>query len=89
MIHRFKILILANILVMLIYGQIDVTLPQYLIMSNIHEPEYLLSVLIFTNASTVITLHYFTERFTRNISLPLKTRLGVSILALSQLVFLS
>ena len=84
----FKILILANILVMLIYGQMDVTLPQYLIMSNVYDPEYLLSVLIFTNAITVITLHYFTEHFTRSIPLAVKTRLGVTILALSQLIFL-
>ncbi|HGM4921828.1 TPA: MDR family MFS transporter [Serratia marcescens] len=86
--QAFKVLVVANILVMLVYGQIDVTLPQYLMISQVHNPEYLLSVLIFINAATVITLQYFTERFTRRMSLALKTSLGVFFLGLSQIVFL-
>ncbi|WP_268603779.1 MFS transporter, partial [Escherichia coli] len=86
--QAFKVLVVANILVMLVYGQIDVTLPQYLMISQVYNPEYLLSVLIFINAATVITLQYFTERFTRRMSLALKTSLGVFFLALSQIVFL-
>lgn len=84
----FKILVLANILVMLIYGQIDVTLPQYILITNVHSPEYLLSIMIFTNAATVIILHYFTERLTRHITLEFKSKLGIFFLALSQIFFL-
>ena len=86
--RAFKILIFANILVMLVYGQIDVTLPQYILILQVPNPENLLSVLIFINATTVITLHYFTEQFTRRMTLKLKTSLGVFFLALSQITFL-
>lgn len=86
--QAFKILVVANILVMLVYGQIDVTLPQYLMISKVESPEYLLSMLIFINAATVISLQYFTERFTRSMPLALKTSIGVFFLALSQIVFL-
>jgi MFS family permease len=80
-----QILIIANILCMFIYGQMDTSLIQYLTRANVPELLTLISAMIFTNALVIITSQFFLLRLMASLSLIKRIQIGLVLLTCSQI----
>ncbi|WP_196140754.1 MFS transporter [Aliikangiella sp. G2MR2-5] len=78
-------LILANILCMFVYGQMDSTLIQYLTRSAVPQLMELISSMIFTNALVIITSQFLLLKIMARIHLIKRIQIGLILLTLSQL----
>ncbi|WP_144391861.1 MFS transporter [Pleionea sediminis] len=78
-------LIVANILCMFIYGQMDSTLIQYLTRAAVPDLLALVSLMILTNALVIISCQFVLLRLMANISLVHRIQIGLLLLTLSQL----
>ncbi|WP_199610892.1 MDR family MFS transporter [Flocculibacter collagenilyticus] len=85
--HVFLLLILANIIVMFIYSHVDTSLVQYLSREGVPEVIELISVLLFTNAITIIVFQFILMRLMAGWTLNQRIYSGMGLLTLSQLVF--
>ena len=79
-----QLLIIANILCMFIYGQMDSSLVQYLTRANVPQLLELISSIIFTNAMVIITCQFFLLRIMASLSLVARIQVGLVLLTISQ-----
>jgi len=79
-----QVLILANILCLFIYGQMDSTLIQYLTRSEVPNLEGMISSLILTNALVIITSQFVLLKLMARMRLTARIQLGLVLLLLSQ-----
>jgi MFS family permease len=77
-------LILANILCMFVYGQMDSSLIQYLTRAEVPQLLELISSLIFTNAIIIITCQFVLLKLMANYSLVARIKMGLLLLMASQ-----
>lgn len=77
-------LILANILCMFIYGQMDSTLIQYLTRAEVPDLLALISSMIFTNALVIITSQFVLLKLMARIDLVHRIQMGLVLLTASQ-----
>lgn len=84
----FMLLLFCNICVMAVYGQIDVTLPQVLSTLLPNDPTGLLSLMLTLNAAIIILLQFPLDKLLAIKSLSFRTNFGITLLALSQAIFL-
>jgi len=80
-------LILANVICMFIYGQMDSSLIQYLTRENVPNLLELISSLIFTNAMIIISTQFILLKLMAKYSLVLRIQMGLALLLLSQFWF--
>ncbi|MBV1909568.1 MAG: MFS transporter [Kangiellaceae bacterium] len=80
-----QLLIIANILCMLIYGQMDSSLIQYLTRAEIPDLLKLISTIIFTNAMVIITTQFLLLRIMASLSLIKRIQIGLILLTISQI----
>ncbi|MDO6719670.1 MFS transporter [Psychrosphaera sp. 1_MG-2023] len=80
-------LILANVLCMFIYGQMDSSLIQYLTREKVTDLLELVSSMIFTNAMVIITCQFILLKMMSKQSLIRRVQIGLLLLAISQLWF--
>lgn len=80
-------LILANILCMFIYGQMDSSLIQYLTREQVPELLTLISSMIFVNAIVIISCQFLLLRMMARRPLIVRVQLGLVLLAMSQMWF--
>ena len=80
----FQCLIIANILCMFIYAQMDTSLIQYLTRANVPDLLKLISSLIFTNALVIISTQFILLRMMAQLSLIKRIQIGLILLMLSQ-----
>ena len=78
-------LILANILCMFIYGQMDTTLIQYLTRADVPELLGLISSMILTNALVIISSQFLLLKLMARISLVYRIQVGLILLTTSQI----
>ncbi|MDP4983702.1 MFS transporter [Pseudoalteromonas tunicata] len=78
-------LILANILCMFIYAQMDSSLIQYLTRANAPQLLELISALIFTNAVVIISTQFILLKMMARFELTVRIRIGLVLLMVSQL----
>ncbi|QTH63757.1 MFS transporter [Psychrosphaera ytuae] len=78
-------LILANLICMFVYAQMDTTLIQYLTRAEVPELLSLISTLIFTNAMIIITLQFPLLKLMARVSLINRIQVGLGLLLLSQI----
>ena len=78
-------LILANILCMFVYGQMDSTLIQYLTRAEVPELLKLISSMIFTNALVIISSQFLLLKLMARIPLVKRIQMGLILLTISQL----
>jgi len=81
----FQCLILANILCMFIYAQMDSSLIQYLTREKVPGLLQLISSMIFTNAIVVISTQFILLRMMAHLTLNRRIQIGLLLLMLSQL----
>ena len=77
-------LILANILCMFIYAQMDSSLIQYLTRAKLPDLLELISAMIFTNALVIISTQFLLLRLMANLSLVARIQVGLVLLMCSQ-----
>ena len=78
-------LIVANIICMFVYAQMDTTLIQYLTRAQAPELMTLISAMIFTNALVIITSQFVLLKALGGYSLTHRIQIGLVLLAISQL----
>ncbi|MFD2166077.1 MDR family MFS transporter [Thalassotalea euphylliae] len=78
-------LIVANIICMFVYAQMDSTLIQYLTRAKVPELMTLISSMIFANALVIISLQFVLLKMMASLSLPNRIQVGLVLLALSQI----
>ncbi len=78
-------LILANIICMFIYGQMDTTLIQYLTRANISNLLALISSIILTNALVIITSQFVLLKIMAKMNLVQRIQIGLILLTASQI----
>lgn len=77
-------LIVANILCMFVYGQMDSSLIQYLTRADVPEVTSLFASLIFTNAMIIISCQFILLRLMAAYDLVARIKVGLVLLAASQ-----
>ncbi len=80
-----QILIVANILCMYIYGQMDTSLIQYLTRANVPELLKLISSIILTNALVIISSQFILLKLMSGMSLVSRIQVGLIFLTASQI----
>jgi MFS family permease len=78
-------LILANILCMFIYAQMDSSLIQYLTRAEVPDLLQLISSMIFTNALVIISTQFLLLKLMENLSLISRIQVGLVLLMCSQI----
>lgn len=78
-------LILANIVCMFIYGQMDTTLIQYLTRAEVPDLLALISSMILTNAMVIISSQFVLLKLMARIMLVQRIQIGLVLLTLSQI----
>jgi MFS family permease len=81
----FQCLILANILCMFIYAQMDTSLIQYLTRAKVPDLLELISSLIFTNALVIISTQFILLRLMAHLPLIKRIQVGLILLMCSQI----
>ncbi|WP_444995391.1 MDR family MFS transporter [Aliikangiella sp. IMCC44359] len=82
--HLLQCLILANILCMFIYGQMDSTLIQYLTRAETPKLLELISSMILTNALVIISSQFILLKLMAKIPLVKRIQIGLGLLTISQ-----
>lgn len=77
-------LILANIICLFVYGQMDSSLIQYLTRAEVPNVLQLISSIIFTNAVVIISFQFLLLKMMANRPLLVRIRLGLVLLIFSQ-----
>ena len=77
-------LIIANMLCMFIYAQMDTSLVQYLTRANVPDLLILISSLIFTNAMVIISSQFFLLKALAKYRLEQRIQMGLGLLVVSQ-----
>jgi MFS family permease len=78
-------LILANILCMFIYAQMDSSLIQYLTRAKVPDLLELISAMIFTNALVIISTQFLLLKLMASLSLVSRIQIGLVLLMCSQI----
>lgn len=79
--------LLCSILCSVVFIHYEAVLPQYLLLLDINAAVKLITLILVTNACTVLVFQTFIMRFLAQISLPKRILLGGAIFAFSQLCF--
>ena len=85
--RAFMLFILANLLMMLVYSQVESPLIQYLTRADAPEVETLVALLVATNAVTIITLQFPLLHVTRRWRVSLRLRFSILLMAAAQVLF--
>lgn len=79
--------LLCSILCSVVFIHYEAVLPQYLLLLDSNAAVKLITLILVTNACTVLVFQTFIMRFLAQISLPKRILLGGAIFAFSQLCF--
>lgn len=80
-------LIVANILCMFVYAQMDSSLIQYLTRAEVPDLLMLISSMIFTNALVIISTQFILLKMLASFSLVSRIQIGLAMLLVSQVWF--
>lgn len=81
-------LLLANILMMFVYGQYESSIPQVIVRSGIDNAARFISALVLVNTCTIILLQFPMLKLLQNVRLYQRTKIGMILMGLSQIGFL-
>ena len=84
----FTKLLIANILMMFVYGQYDSSIPQMIVRSGVEGAAALVGGLTLVNTCTIITLQFPLLQLLQRVPLYTRTQIGMAMLALAQLGFM-
>lgn len=84
----FVLLLLANLLLMFVYAQLESSVPQVIVRSGIEDAAKLIALLLMVNALTVVLLQFPVLKVMEKLPLFSRTRIGMCMIALGQLAFI-
>lgn len=84
----FVKLMLANFLMMFVYGQVESSLPQVIVRSGIADAAQLVAGLVLVNTMTIILFQFPTLKLLESVPLFTRTRLGMALMGLAQVGFM-
>jgi MFS family permease len=84
----FVKMMLANFLMMFVYGQVESSLPQVIVRSGIAEAAQLVAGLVLVNTMTIILFQFPTLKLLESVPLFTRTRLGMALMGLAQVGFM-
>ncbi|RTZ18066.1 MFS transporter [Vibrio aquaticus] len=83
----FVLLLLANLLLMFVYAQLESSVPQVIVRSGISDAATLIAMLMFVNTATIVTLQFPLLKMMESFPLFTRTRIGMVAIAIGQLAF--
>lgn len=81
-------MLIANFLLMFMYGQAESSLPQIIVRTGLADAAKMISGLVLVNTVTIILFQFPTLKLMESMSLFARTRIGMILVALSQIGFL-
>ncbi|MBO1392674.1 MFS transporter [Vibrio cholerae] len=84
----FVKMMLANFLMMFVYGQVESSLPQVIVRSGIADAAQLVAGLVLVNTMTIILFQFPTLKLLESVPLFTRTRLGMALMGLAQVGFM-
>ncbi len=84
----FILLLMANLLLMFVYAQLESSVPQVIVRSGIVDSAQLIATLMFVNASTIVLLQFPVLKLMEHLPLFSRTRIGMVLIGLGQIVFI-
>ncbi|MGF1763183.1 MDR family MFS transporter [Aliivibrio kagoshimensis] len=81
-------LLLANILMMFVYGQYESSIPQVIVRSGIEDAAKFISALVLVNTCTIILFQFPMLKLLQNVRLYQRTKIGMILMGVSQIGFL-
>lgn len=83
----FLILVIANILMMFVYGQLEASIPQLIVRSGIDNATVVIAGLVLMNTMTIILLQFPVLKLLEHVPTFKRTQIGMALMALAQVIF--
>lgn len=84
----FVLLLIANLLLMFVYAQLESSVPQVIVRSGIEDAAGLVAMLMVVNCATIILLQFPLLKMLERVPLFSRTRIGMVLIAAGQLAFI-
>ncbi|HDY7700721.1 TPA: MFS transporter [Vibrio vulnificus] len=84
----FVKLMIANFLMMFVYAQLESSIPQVIVRSDITDAATLVAGLVLVNTLTIIIFQFPMLKWLEHVPLFLRTRIGMMLMALAQIGFM-
>ncbi|MEZ9300087.1 MDR family MFS transporter [Vibrio splendidus] len=84
----FVKLMIANFIMMFVYAQVESSIPQVIVRSSISDAAHLIASLVLVNTLTIIVFQFPMLKWLEHVPLFVRTRIGMSLMALAQVGFL-
>ncbi len=84
----FQILLVANLIMMFVYAQLESSLPQVLVRSSIPDAATLIAALVLVNTLTIIIFQFPMLKLMERFPLFMRTRIGMILMGLGQIAFI-
>ncbi|MEZ8739852.1 MDR family MFS transporter [Photobacterium swingsii] len=81
-------LLIANIIMMFVYGQYESSIPQIIVRSGLDNAAFFVSALVMVNTCTIILFQFPILRLLQRFPLFTRSQIGMGLMALSQVGFL-
>lgn len=84
----FVLLMVANLLLMFVYAQLESSVPQVIVRSGIEDAAKLIALLMMVNALTIVLFQFPVLKLMEKLPLFTRTRIGMMAIAIGQLAFI-
>lgn len=84
----FQILLIANLIMMFVYAQLESSLPQVLVRSSLPDAATLIATLVLVNTLTIIVFQFPMLKLMERFPLFMRTRIGMLLMGLGQVAFI-
>ncbi|WP_438269833.1 MDR family MFS transporter [Photobacterium sanguinicancri] len=84
----FVKLLIANIIMMFVYGQYESSIPQIIVRSGLDNAAFFVSALVMVNTCTIILFQFPILRLLQRFPLFTRSQIGMGLMAMSQVGFL-
>lgn len=84
----FVLLLMANLMLMFVYAQLESSVPQVIVRSGIVDAATLIAMLMFVNTVTIVSLQFPLLKLLEKLPLFTRTRIGMVVIMFGQLAFI-
>ncbi|NOH78311.1 MFS transporter [Vibrio sp. RE86] len=84
----FVLLLMANLMLMFVYAQLESSVPQVIVRSGIVDAATLIAMLMFVNTVTIVSLQFPLLKLLEKLPLFTRTRIGMVAIMFGQLAFM-
>lgn len=84
----FVLLLVANLLLMFVYAQLESSVPQVIVRSGIEDAANLIAMLMVVNTATIVLFQFPLLKMLERVPLFSRTRIGMVLIAAGQVAFI-